>query len=168
MDVKFEPGELFVYTNGDRWELGMVKRPGNGDGYFCWYSRGDTAAYTTTSCMHKLANAGYTHIEQMLDDTKTEQDKWDDYIEDHDGVLEWHSPRLHPPKAIELHFADGIARFVPERTCHALPQKSNTDCIVIRNGFSRHFGYWKCSECGVECFEGAKYCMDCGARRVTE
>lgn len=68
MGIKFEPGELFVYTNGNRWELGMVKRPGNGDGYFCWYSRGDTAAFTPTSCMHKLSNAGFTHIEQLLDD----------------------------------------------------------------------------------------------------
>lgn len=68
MGIEYEPGELFVYTNGDRWELGMVKRPGNGDGYFCWYSRGDTAAFTPTSCMHKLSNAGFTHIEQLLDD----------------------------------------------------------------------------------------------------
>lgn len=64
----FEPGELFVYTNGNRWELGMVKRPNNsGDGYFCWYSRGDTAANTPTTHMHKLSNAGFTHIEQLLD-----------------------------------------------------------------------------------------------------
>jgi len=66
--TKFENGELFVYTNGDRWELGMVKRPNNsGDGYFCWYSRGDTAANTPTSRMHKLSNDGFTHIEQLLD-----------------------------------------------------------------------------------------------------
>lgn len=65
----FENGELFVYTNGNRWELGMVKRPnGRGDGYFCWYSRGDTAANTPTTHMHKLSNAGFTHIEQLLDD----------------------------------------------------------------------------------------------------
>lgn len=68
MSEYFSPGELFVYTNGDRWELGMVKRPNNsGDGYFCYYSRGDTAANTPTSCMHKLSNAGFTHIEQLLD-----------------------------------------------------------------------------------------------------
>ena len=53
----FKNGELFVYTNGDRWELGVVKRPGMGDGYYCWYSRGDTAAFTPTDHMHKLANA---------------------------------------------------------------------------------------------------------------
>ena len=68
MSDTFHPGELFVYTNGNRWELGMVKRPNNtGDGYFCWYSRGDTAANTPTCHMHKLANAGFTHIEQLLD-----------------------------------------------------------------------------------------------------
>lgn len=69
MSVEFVPRELFVYVNGDRWELGMVKRPNNtGDGYFCWYSRGDTAANTPLSHMHKLANAGWTRIEQELDD----------------------------------------------------------------------------------------------------
>lgn len=69
MSMEFVPRELFVYVNGDRWELGMVKRPNNtGDGYFCWYSRGDTAANTPLSHMHKLANAGWTRIEQELDD----------------------------------------------------------------------------------------------------
>ena len=68
-DEAFVEGELFVYTNGDRWELGMVKRPNNaGNGYFCWYSTGDTAANTPTRCMHKLANAGWTRIEQRMDE----------------------------------------------------------------------------------------------------
>ena len=68
MSEHYSPGELFVYTNGDRWELGMVKCPNNtGDGYFCWYSRGDTAANTPTTHMHKLSNAGFTHIEHLLD-----------------------------------------------------------------------------------------------------
>ena len=66
---EYRQGELFVYVNGDRWELGIVKRPNNtGDGYFCWYSRGDTAANTPTDHMHKLDNAGWTKIEQMYDD----------------------------------------------------------------------------------------------------
>lgn len=73
MTSTFEPNELFVYVNGDKWELGMVKRPNNtGDGYFCWYSRGDTAANTPLRCMHKLANAGWTHIEQALDSSTEE------------------------------------------------------------------------------------------------
>ena len=60
----YKTGELFVYTNGDKWELGQVKRENNtGDGYFCYYSTGDTAASTPLRCMHKLANAGWSHIE---------------------------------------------------------------------------------------------------------
>lgn len=66
-DERFTEGELFVYVNGDRWELGMVKRPNRtGDGYFCWYSTGDTAASTPTRCMHKLANHGFTKVEGLL------------------------------------------------------------------------------------------------------
>lgn len=56
--AKFEPGELFIYINGDSYELGKVKRPNNdGTGYFCWYSIGETAANTPVECMHKLVNA---------------------------------------------------------------------------------------------------------------
>ena len=58
MSDEFEPGELFIYVNGDRYELGKVKRPNNdGTGYFCWYHCGETAANTPTRCMHKLQNA---------------------------------------------------------------------------------------------------------------
>ena len=66
MSETYEPGELFVYMNGDHWELGEVKSANNtGTGYFCWYSTGDTAASTPTSHMHKLANAGWSHIEKL-------------------------------------------------------------------------------------------------------
>lgn len=66
MSETYEPGELFVYMNGDHWELGEVKSANNtGTGYFCWYSTGDTAANTPTSHMHKLANAGWSHIEKL-------------------------------------------------------------------------------------------------------
>ena len=66
--AEYKDGELFVYTNGDRWELGKVKRPNNdGSGYFCWYSTGDTAANTPVECMHKLANAGWSRIEGEFD-----------------------------------------------------------------------------------------------------
>ena len=66
MSETYEPGELFVYMNGDHWELGEVKSANNtGTGYFCWYSTGDTAANTPTRCMHKLANAGWSHIEKL-------------------------------------------------------------------------------------------------------
>lgn len=57
-ELTFEPGELFIYRNGDKYELGKVKRKDSrGEGYFCWYHRGDTAAHTPVDCMHKLVNA---------------------------------------------------------------------------------------------------------------
>ena len=63
MSDTFKPGELFVYTNGDRWELGKVKRLREDGKYACWYSVGDTAAVTSPEHMHKLENAGYSHVE---------------------------------------------------------------------------------------------------------
>lgn len=55
--MEFEPGEYFVYVNGEKYELGKVKRINNtGNGYFCWYHEGDTAANTPLHCMHKLIN----------------------------------------------------------------------------------------------------------------
>ena len=73
MSGEYSPGELFVYENGDRLELGMVKSPNRtGDGYFCWYSLGDTAANTPTRCMRKFENNGFTRIEQILEDMREE------------------------------------------------------------------------------------------------
>ncbi len=60
----YKPGELFVYANGSRWELGQVKRVAvEGESYFCWYSLGDTVARTLVEHMHKLENAGFSHAE---------------------------------------------------------------------------------------------------------
>ena len=54
----FEKGELFIYQNGEKYEIGKVKRPNNdGTGNFCYYHTGDTAANTPVSNMHKLVNA---------------------------------------------------------------------------------------------------------------
>ena len=63
MSDTFKSGELFVYTNGDRWELGKVKRLREDGKYACWYSTGDTAAVTPPEHMHKLENAGYSRAE---------------------------------------------------------------------------------------------------------
>ena len=52
-------------------------------------------------------------------------------------------------------------------TCRKLPPSGDTVCIVRRHGYEMEFGYWKCSACGCECFEGARYCMGCG-RKVRE
>lgn len=58
----FEPGELFVYVNGNtktgRFEIGKVKRKDvYSNSYYCFYHEGTTAACTPVEFMHKLENA---------------------------------------------------------------------------------------------------------------
>ena len=57
-------------------------------------------------------------------------------------------------------------RFVRERTCEKLPSYFEKSCIVTRGDLTMKFGYWRCSECDCENFEGARYCMACGAKVV--
>ena len=52
---QFKEGEHIVYQNGDRFEIGKIKRITK-DGAFVYYSSGDTAAKTPFDCMHKLVN----------------------------------------------------------------------------------------------------------------
>ena len=52
-----KPGDYIIYQNGDRFELGRIKRIVD-DGAFVWYHEGDTASKTPFDCMHKLIN-GY-------------------------------------------------------------------------------------------------------------
>ena len=59
----FKEGEYIIYRNGERYELGRIKRITE-DGAFVWYSDGETAAKTPFDCMHKIVN-GYT-IKQTL------------------------------------------------------------------------------------------------------
>ena len=66
---------------------------------------------------------------------------------------------LTPEQAIEATLGRG--------ECEKLPSDGTTRCFVRRYGYEREFGYWKCSACGCECFEGARYCMGCG-RKVRE
>lgn len=51
----FKEGEYIIYVNGDRYEIGKIKRIVQ-DGAFVWYHSGDTAAKTPFDCMHKLEN----------------------------------------------------------------------------------------------------------------
>lgn len=53
---KFENGEYIIYVNGDRYELGRIKRIMD-DGAFVCYHEGETAAKTPFDCMHKLTNS---------------------------------------------------------------------------------------------------------------
>ena len=62
--MDFKEGELIVYQNGDRFEIGKIKRITE-DGAFVWYHEGETAAKTPFDCMHKLVNA-YTILKNSL------------------------------------------------------------------------------------------------------
>ena len=57
-----------------------------------------------------------------------------------------------------------IAATLGRGDCRKLPSSGDTVCIVRRHGYEMEFGYWRCSECGCECFEGARYCMGCGRK----
>ena len=63
-EVNWKPGELIIYQNGDRFEIGKIKRITE-DGAFVWYHEGETAAKTPFDCMHKLVNA-YTILKNSL------------------------------------------------------------------------------------------------------
>lgn len=52
----FKEGEYIIYQNGDRYELGKIKRIVNGT-IFVYYTSGDTASKTPISHLHKLTNA---------------------------------------------------------------------------------------------------------------
>lgn len=51
----FKEGEYIIYQNGDRYEIGKIKRIVDG-GAFVWYHDGETAAKTPFDRMHKIAN----------------------------------------------------------------------------------------------------------------
>ena len=53
---QYKEGELIIYHNGDRYEIGKIKRLCD-DGAFVWYSTGETAAKTPYEHMHKLVNS---------------------------------------------------------------------------------------------------------------
>lgn len=52
----FKENELIIYQNGDRFEIGRIKRVVE-DGAFIYYHSGETASKTPFDCMHKLQNA---------------------------------------------------------------------------------------------------------------
>ncbi len=62
-----------------------------------------------------------------------------------------------------------VAATLGAETCRRLPADNyDVTCIVRGRGYEMEFGYWKCSECGTNCFEGARYCMSCGKKVVDE
>lgn len=51
----FYEGEYIIYQNGEKYELGKIKRLTD-HGAFVYYSEGETAALTPYDTMHKLIN----------------------------------------------------------------------------------------------------------------
>ena len=52
---EFIAGQLIIYRNGDKYEIGKIKRMTR-DGAFVYYSSGETAAKTPLELMHPLVN----------------------------------------------------------------------------------------------------------------
>ena len=52
---EFYEGDYIIYQNGDRYEIGKIKRIVS-DGAFVWYHNGETALKTPFEQMHKIAN----------------------------------------------------------------------------------------------------------------
>lgn len=52
---KFNKGEVVLYQNGERFELGIVKEVA-GNKYRVWYHTGDSTALTDESLLHKVDN----------------------------------------------------------------------------------------------------------------
>lgn len=51
----FKEGEHIIYHNGNRYEIGKIKKITD-NGAFVYYSSGETAALTSFKDMHKLVN----------------------------------------------------------------------------------------------------------------
>ena len=68
MKHNFEQGELIIYKNGDRCEIGKIKRLCD-DGAFVYYHSGDTAAKTPYDVMYKLANRKCVVATTLYSDT---------------------------------------------------------------------------------------------------
>ena len=62
---QYTAGEPVLYQNGDRFELGIIKRVYGDDEYFVYYHTGDTAARTHARHLHKISNAYAYHIYRL-------------------------------------------------------------------------------------------------------
>ena len=66
----YKVGEAVIYQNGDRFELGIVKKVCGGDDYFVNYHTGNTAARTNARHLHKISNLYAFHVIRLDPDDK--------------------------------------------------------------------------------------------------
>lgn len=66
----FEPGELILYQNGDRNEIGIVKEKAYNleEKYYVYYHLGDTVALTDARDMQKIINSDF--VPKMIEKFK--------------------------------------------------------------------------------------------------
>lgn len=55
--ARFREGQLVMYQNGDRVEIGKIKRIVGDSHAFVWYHAGDTAASTKLTDLKPIENA---------------------------------------------------------------------------------------------------------------
>ena len=107
---------------------------------------------------------------RLLDERGAECKKWP-------GIVEWggengrvcRAYQRHEPLTVDVTMMavppeQAIEATLGRGECRKLPPSGDAVCIVRRHGYEMEFGYWRCSECGCECFEGARYCMGCGRK----
>lgn len=54
--MKYKEGQLIIYQNGDRYEVGKIKRFKDKNSAFIWYYQGDTAALTDLDLIKPIIN----------------------------------------------------------------------------------------------------------------
>lgn len=74
---EYKAGEFIIYQNGERFQLGKIKRVTD-DGAFVYYSEGDTAAKTPFHCMRKIENAHVIKSSSLGGEKKTRRAKGPD------------------------------------------------------------------------------------------
>lgn len=54
--MEYEEGQLIVYKNGDRFEIGRIKRIKEYNQAYIWFTSGDTATLTSLNMCFPIAN----------------------------------------------------------------------------------------------------------------
>lgn len=63
---KYKVGDLVLYQNGDRFELGIIKKKRDEESFWVWYHTGDTAALTHIRNLHKIINEYAFNVERKI------------------------------------------------------------------------------------------------------